>query len=447
MIAVLIAKIVGACHGCARRMRRPARRATGSRTGSWGALIGAGAGAGDVHLASARRCAPRHETPSEGDAVARVDVVMPQMGESIAEGTLSKWLKKVGDTVKRDEPIFEISTDKVDAEIPAPSAACSRRFSSRKGRRLPVQTRGRAARDGRERGGRRGAPPPAPAPAAAPAAAAAGGPAATASCASRAAAPAPVRRTASRSARQPTAATRSRSASARSRRRSCDAWPPSTASRSARCRAAASPAASRRRDLVEFLESGAEGAGGAAGAARRRCTRRRGARARTVRCRSRGPATASSRCRRCARSSASTWCCRAHVGARQLVLRGRLHAHRAHPRRRTARSSSGRRARSSRILPFIIKAVTDALKRVPGAQRGGARQRDHLSQADQHRHRGRARLGAHRSGHQERRQPVADRAHAIAQRPRRPRAHEEARSARGAGRRRSRSPTPACSAR
>ena len=54
--------------------------------------------------------------------MARVDVIMPQMGESIAEGTLSKWLKKVGDPVKRDEPIFEISTDKVDAEIPSPSA-------------------------------------------------------------------------------------------------------------------------------------------------------------------------------------------------------------------------------------------------------------------------------------------------------------------------------------
>src|SRR5258707_954982 len=54
--------------------------------------------------------------------MARVDVLMPQMGESIAEGTLSKWLKKVGDAVKRDEPIFEISTDKVDAEIPAPAA-------------------------------------------------------------------------------------------------------------------------------------------------------------------------------------------------------------------------------------------------------------------------------------------------------------------------------------
>ncbi len=50
------------------------------------------------------------------------DVIMPQMGESIAEGTVTKWLKKVGDAVKRDEPLFEISTDKVDAEIPAPIA-------------------------------------------------------------------------------------------------------------------------------------------------------------------------------------------------------------------------------------------------------------------------------------------------------------------------------------
>src|SRR5690349_21073192 len=50
------------------------------------------------------------------------DVLMPQMGESIAEGTIVKWLKKVGDTVQRDEPLLEISTDKVDAEIPAPAA-------------------------------------------------------------------------------------------------------------------------------------------------------------------------------------------------------------------------------------------------------------------------------------------------------------------------------------
>jgi pyruvate dehydrogenase E2 component (dihydrolipoamide acetyltransferase) len=54
--------------------------------------------------------------------MARIDVLMPQMGESIAEGTMSRWLKQLGDAVKRDEPIFEISTDKVDAEIPAPNA-------------------------------------------------------------------------------------------------------------------------------------------------------------------------------------------------------------------------------------------------------------------------------------------------------------------------------------
>ena len=51
-----------------------------------------------------------------------VDVIMPQMGESIFEGTITKWLKKPGDRIERDEPLFEISTDKVDAEIPAPSA-------------------------------------------------------------------------------------------------------------------------------------------------------------------------------------------------------------------------------------------------------------------------------------------------------------------------------------
>src|SRR6059058_4480853 len=65
---------------------------------------------------------------------------MPQMGESIAEGTLSKWLKKVGDTVKRDEPIFEISTDKVDAEIPAPTSGVLAEILVTEGQTVPVQT-------------------------------------------------------------------------------------------------------------------------------------------------------------------------------------------------------------------------------------------------------------------------------------------------------------------
>src|SRR4051812_43911813 len=65
---------------------------------------------------------------------------MPQRGESIAEGTLSKWLKKVGDEVKRDEPIFEISTDKVDAEIPAPTAGVLAEVIVTEGQTVPVQT-------------------------------------------------------------------------------------------------------------------------------------------------------------------------------------------------------------------------------------------------------------------------------------------------------------------
>jgi pyruvate dehydrogenase E2 component (dihydrolipoamide acetyltransferase) len=72
--------------------------------------------------------------------VARVDVVMPQMGESIAEGTLSKWLKKVGDPVKRDEPIFEITTDKVDAEVPASVAGVLAEILVQVGQTVAVQT-------------------------------------------------------------------------------------------------------------------------------------------------------------------------------------------------------------------------------------------------------------------------------------------------------------------
>src|SRR3954469_12221442 len=65
---------------------------------------------------------------------------MPQMGESIAEGTLSKWLKKIGDEVRRDEPIFEISTDKVDAEIPAPNAGVLAEILVQEGQTVPVGT-------------------------------------------------------------------------------------------------------------------------------------------------------------------------------------------------------------------------------------------------------------------------------------------------------------------
>ena len=69
-----------------------------------------------------------------------VDVIMPQMGESIFEGTITKWLKKPGDKIERDEPLFEISTDKVDAEIPSPSAGVLKEIKVNEGQTVPIQT-------------------------------------------------------------------------------------------------------------------------------------------------------------------------------------------------------------------------------------------------------------------------------------------------------------------
>jgi 2-oxoglutarate dehydrogenase E2 component (dihydrolipoamide succinyltransferase) len=68
------------------------------------------------------------------------EVVMPQMGESIAEGTITKWLKKVGERVERDEPLFEISTDKVDAEIPSPAAGTLTEVRFNEGDTVEVNT-------------------------------------------------------------------------------------------------------------------------------------------------------------------------------------------------------------------------------------------------------------------------------------------------------------------
>jgi pyruvate dehydrogenase E2 component (dihydrolipoamide acetyltransferase) len=68
------------------------------------------------------------------------DVIMPQMGESIFEGTITKWLKKPGDKVQRDEPLFEISTDKVDAEIPAPASGVLQEIMVTEGNTVQVNT-------------------------------------------------------------------------------------------------------------------------------------------------------------------------------------------------------------------------------------------------------------------------------------------------------------------
>jgi pyruvate dehydrogenase E2 component (dihydrolipoamide acetyltransferase) len=96
------------------------------------------------------------------------DVVMPQMGESIVEGTLTKWLKKAGDHVERDEPLFEISTDKVDTEIPSPSAGVLAEILVQEGATVGINAVVGRIEDGRIQDGA-SAPAPAAAPVAAPA--------------------------------------------------------------------------------------------------------------------------------------------------------------------------------------------------------------------------------------------------------------------------------------
>ena len=65
---------------------------------------------------------------------------MPQMGESIAEGTIVRWIKKIGDPIDKDEPLFEISTDKVDAEIPSPGAGILLEIKVKEGETVPVNS-------------------------------------------------------------------------------------------------------------------------------------------------------------------------------------------------------------------------------------------------------------------------------------------------------------------
>src|SRR3954466_15667731 len=78
---------------------------------------------------------------SEGlTPVMPTNVVMPQMGESVAEGTIVRWIKKVGDAIERDEPLFEISTDKVDAEIPSPAAGVLTEIRVKEGETVPVNS-------------------------------------------------------------------------------------------------------------------------------------------------------------------------------------------------------------------------------------------------------------------------------------------------------------------
>src|ERR1700758_442236 len=96
------------------------------------------------------------------------DVVMPQMGESIVEGTLTRWLKKPGDRVERDEPLFEISTDKVDTEIPSPAAGVLSEVLVQEGATVAIKTIVARIGDGAAPAAKPAEPKPAPAAAAPP---------------------------------------------------------------------------------------------------------------------------------------------------------------------------------------------------------------------------------------------------------------------------------------
>src|SRR3954464_9757570 len=72
--------------------------------------------------------------------MAETKVIMPQMGESIFEGTITKWLKKKGEKVERDEPLFEISTDKIDSEIPAPASGIVQDILVKEGQTVQINT-------------------------------------------------------------------------------------------------------------------------------------------------------------------------------------------------------------------------------------------------------------------------------------------------------------------
>jgi 2-oxoglutarate dehydrogenase E2 component (dihydrolipoamide succinyltransferase) len=354
------------------------------------------------------------------------------MGESIAEGTMSRWLKKVGDAVKRDEPIFEISTDKVDAEIPSPTAGVLAEVLVTEGQTVPVQTV--VARIETEAGAAATVSAPAPAPAAsapaaaAPATAASGGPPPKSQSTAKAASgphPTPALTPA---ALQPTARPSGNGGSVEERLRT-------KSSPLVRKIAAehgieiaglqGSGIAGRvtKRDIMQVIESGAPAA------APRVAPPSMHAPAGVE---PHGPLPepwAGDVVEPMSRIRALT--------AEHMSLSRRTNAHVTSffeiDLTRVARIRAKLRADFEKqsgekltYLPFILTAVTGALKEFPILNAAVAWQQHNLPETVQPRHRRRARLGAHRPGDQARRRAVAGRPNETAQRPREPRSRQEA---------------------
>src|SRR6185369_4640736 len=116
---------------------------------------------------------PRSTVCPRGEEAVVTSIQMPQLGETIVEGTILKWLKSEGDQVKADEPLFEISTDKVDTEVPSPVAGTVTKLLVAEGATVPVGTAVMEIDDGSAGAGGNGASAPSADTAAQPAAAAA----------------------------------------------------------------------------------------------------------------------------------------------------------------------------------------------------------------------------------------------------------------------------------
>jgi 2-oxoglutarate dehydrogenase E2 component (dihydrolipoamide succinyltransferase) len=134
-----VVALIGSEAGAAAKPAAPAKAAPAAKKQATAPASknAAADGANDAANSAAKAAAP---VDASGPVTGGTEVVMPQMGESIFEGTITKWLKKVGDSVNKDEPLFEISTDKVDAEIPAPIAGKLTEIKAPEGATVQINT-------------------------------------------------------------------------------------------------------------------------------------------------------------------------------------------------------------------------------------------------------------------------------------------------------------------
>ena len=303
-------------------------------------------------------------------------VLMPQMGESIAEGTIVRWIKKVGEKVDRDEPLFEISTDKVDAEIPSPVAGVLSAIAVREGETVPVNSVVATIGD-------------ADTIVIEDEPVAATDTAGHASPSSAIAAAPPVRASA------PAAPASGQDGTDDQRRAKSSPLVRKIAKEhNVDIRAIPGSGVGGRvtkHDILGFLDhrpgspAQAPGTGGHVPVLPSRRARR-----------NRAPFGHAQEDRR-AHGAQS-----AHVGARPFGLRSQFSPRGAAARSATRRSTNSK-APSSRYLPFILKAVADALRALPIVNASLDGDNDRLQERDQHRRRGGARLGTHRPGREERR--------------------------------------------